>query len=171
MTLTTDVYNAWSLVLQLLVGAAMVATFVVYYLQLRAMRLGAVGENILSLVNFLQAQHVREARTIVRRDLKGRAFSAWTDAEKRAADLVSSTYEVAAILILQQRLVPVAPFLPHWGSSIRDCYEILHDYIKDMQRTAGAEYWSTFNAFYLAAGGRALPNRPLQPASGADASR
>jgi len=35
---SADDYNLWSLVVQTVVGVAMVATFIVYYLQLRTMR-------------------------------------------------------------------------------------------------------------------------------------
>jgi hypothetical protein len=44
-------------------------TVVIYFRQLRAMQAASKGQNILALVNFLQAQHVRDARKIVRNQL------------------------------------------------------------------------------------------------------
>jgi hypothetical protein len=79
---TTDTYNMWNLVLQALIWVAMIATFIVYWRQLKAMQHGATGQNILSLVNYLQAENVREARTTVRKNLKGKSFNSWTDDEK-----------------------------------------------------------------------------------------
>ncbi len=116
--MTTECYNVWSLILQVLIWSAMIATFIVYFLQLRTMRRAAIGQNILSLVNFLQAPYVRDARTTVRTYLKNKPYSEWTDDEKREASLVCSSYDVVSILIFQQQLVPPAPFISNWGPSI-----------------------------------------------------
>ena len=100
--MSTDTYNLCNLVLQALVWFAMIATFLVYRGQLRAMRDAATGQNILSLVNFLQTNEVREARRIVRENLRQKTYSEWSAAEKLAASMVCSNYDVAAILIFQQ---------------------------------------------------------------------
>jgi len=150
--MSTETYNFLNLILQIFIWMAMLATLWVYYGQLRAMRSGATGQNILSLVNFLQTPHVRESRTIVRQQLKGKSYDAWTPEEKRAADMVCSTYDVAAILIFQESLVPARPFVENWGASIRDCYEILLPHIQEMQRpdNSGTEYWKAFGQMYTA---------------------
>lgn len=151
--MTTEVYNAWNLILQVLIWGAMIATFIVYFRQLRAMQQGATGQNILSLVNFLQAPYVRDARTTVRTQLKAKPYAMWTENEKREASLVCSTYDAAAILIFQHRLVPADPFISNWGASIRNCYEICQEHIAEMQRhdNSGAEYWNNFAVLYHAA--------------------
>jgi hypothetical protein len=150
VNMNTDFYNAWGLLLQVLIWAAMIATFIVYLCQLRAMKRAAVGQNILSVVNFLQATYVRDARTTVRKRLKGKALADWTDDEKRDASLVCSTYDVAAILIFQQRLVPAEPFITNWGSSIKDCYEVSEPFITEMQKheNSGPHYWNDFAQLY-----------------------
>lgn len=101
MTITTEVYNAWNLILQGLIWVALIATFIVYLRQLRAMQRGATGQNIVSLINLLQAPNVRDARTTVRTQLKTKPYPTWTENEKREASLVCSAYDVAAILIFQ----------------------------------------------------------------------
>src|SRR3972149_12053393 len=123
-----------NLIVQGLIWLAMIATFIVYALQLKAMRKSSQGQNILSLVNYLQAQDVREARRVVRTTLKEKVSKSepWNDSEERAASLVCSTYDVAAILI-RSGVVPSKPFMENWGTSILDCYEILRSYIKNMQ--------------------------------------
>lgn len=147
--MSTDTYNILNLVLQGLIWVAMIATFLVYYGQLRAMRTAATGQNILSLVNFLQTSEVRDARTIVRDRLKGKAYP-WSDDEKRSADLLCSTYDVAAILIFEQKLVPAEPFVRNWGASIKDCYEVLLLHIQEMQKPirSGPGYWDDFKKLY-----------------------
>lgn len=163
--MTIEVYNAWSLLLQVLIWTAMIATFIVYFRQLRVMQHAAVGQNILSVVNFLQATYVRDARTTVRRRLKGKALADWTDDEKRDASLVCSTYDVAAILIFQQRLVPAEPFITNWGPSIKDSYETCQPFITEMQKieNSGPHYWNDFAQLYAVVRNEAPPNPPLQP--------
>ena len=140
-----------NLIVQGLIWLAMIATFIVYALQLKAMRKSSQGQNILSLVNYLQAQDVREARRVVRTTLKEKVSKSepWNDSEERAASLVCSTYDVAAILI-RSGVVPSKPFMENWGPSILDCYEILRSYIKNMQlpEKSGPEYWDDFDWFY-----------------------
>lgn len=150
--MTTGVYNAWSFLLQVFIWAAMIATFFLSFRQLRTMQHAAVGQNILSVVNFLQATYVRDARTTVRKQLKGKVLADWTDDEKRDASLVCSTYDVAAILIFQQSLVPAEPFITSWGPSIKDCYETCEPFITEMQKpeNSGPHYWNDFAQLYAA---------------------
>lgn len=140
-----------NLIVQSLIWLAMIATFIVYALQLKAMRQSSRGQNILSLVNYLQAQDVREARRVVRKTLKEKSSKSepWNDSEERAASLVCSTYDVAAILI-RSGVIPSKPFMENWGPSIRDCYEVLRSYIKRMQlpENSGPEYWNDFDWLY-----------------------
>lgn len=146
MELTPAAYNFWTLILQLLIWVAMIATFIVYYRQLRAMRESATGQNILSLVQLLQAPDVRQARETVRKHLKGKPLEQWSEDEKRDAAVVCATYDVASILIFQQRLVPPEPFVTNWGASIIDCYDVCLPYVKAMQmpENSGPNYWNDF---------------------------
>jgi hypothetical protein len=142
-------YEAWSLIIQAVTGVAIVATFAIYYHQLRAMRHASAAQNILAVVNVLQGQDVRDARRVVRKTLVGRPFASWTADEERAAALVCSTYDIAAILI-RQGLVTPAPFVEDWGSSIKHCHEVLRDYIAEMRKpeNSGPEYWNDFDWIY-----------------------
>lgn len=150
MNMTTETYNAWSIALQVLIWVAMIATFMVYFFQLKAMQKAAIGQNILSLVNFLQMPHVREARTTVLTQLKAKEYAAWTEDEKRQASLVCSTYDVASILIFQQRLMPSDVFISNWGPSIKRCYEICQHHIAEMQKAenSGPHYWNDVKILY-----------------------
>lgn len=148
--MSTETFNPLYLILQLLIWGAMLATLWVYVGQLRQMRAGATGQNILSLVNFLQATYVRDARTVVRQRLRDIPYKDWTAEDKRAADMVCSTYDIAAILILELKLVPAEPFLKNWAASIQDCYGILLPHVTEMQKTenSGPGYWDDFGQLY-----------------------
>ena len=132
-----------------------VATFGVYYFQLRTMqkqlassRDASVAQNILAVVSFLQAEDVRAARTIVRQDLRSLPMQEWSGEQCEAASRVCATYDVAAVL-LREGLVPLQPFADNWGPSIRDCYRILWPYIRSMQsQDSGPRYWNDFGWLY-----------------------
>ena len=145
-------YEVVSLIVQGVTGAAIVATFGVYYFQLRTMqkqlassRDASVAQNILAVVSFLQAEDVRAARTIVRQDLRSLPMQEWNGKQCEAASRVCATYDVAAVL-LREGLVPLGPFADNWGPSIRDCYRILLPYIASMQspQNSGPRYWNDF---------------------------
>jgi hypothetical protein len=147
--MSTETYNAWSLVVQALIGFFIITTFIVYLFMLIAMRKGATGQNILSVISFLQAPYAREARAWVRKLLREKPYNEWTDEDKKQASLACSTYDVLSLLI-QQMLVPAKPFTSRWGGSIVDCYTICKPYIAEMQKPekAGPTYWSDFITLY-----------------------
>jgi hypothetical protein len=151
--MSTETYNFWSLILQAMVWIAMIFTWLAMSKQINEMRKGSTGQNILALVNYLQSQDIRDARTVVRRDLRGRKFDQWTPEERRKADLVCSSYDVVSLLILKQKLAPSEPFVENWGPSIRDCYDILSDYVHHLQSpsNSGPGYWCNFQKLYLVA--------------------
>lgn len=142
-----------NLVIQVVISVAMVATFWVYHRQLKAMRDGAKGQNTLALVNFLQSPEIRASRTIVRQSLRNKPYAEWSPEERRAADMVCANYDVTSVLVLQEKLVPARPILRNWGPSIRDCFEILHPHILEMQKSSnsGPEYWDDLGQLYEAA--------------------
>ncbi|MCL4296185.1 MAG: hypothetical protein KJ077_10675 [Anaerolineae bacterium] len=130
------------------------ATLIVYFLQLRTMqdqlkasRDAAAGQNLLTLIGFLQNEEVRDARRAVIRTLGVKPFSKWTEEDERVASKVCGNYDVAGIII-REDLAPLTPIVTSWGSSIRDCYRILEPYIKEMQKRKGPGYWDDFCWLY-----------------------
>jgi len=149
--LSLGLYGAQSVIL--------VAVLIVYARQLATMREqmaaarhSATGQNLLALANFLQAEDVREARRVVIQALKGRGFIEWTLEEKQAAAKVCSSYGTAGVVI-ETGLVPAEPIIENWGPSIRNCYEVLQEFIRDMQRRDknGPAYWAVFDRLYARA--------------------
>ena len=149
MSMTTEVFNAWSLLLQAAIGASIVGTFLVYYFMLRTMRRSAVGQNLLSLINFLQQEHVQGL--LAPRFGRGSGTSPTALGRMR----ISATLRLCVprtisleSLTLKQGLVPTEVITRNWGPSIRDCYNVCRDHLQAMQKGSGSEYWSNFGDLY-----------------------
>ncbi len=142
--------NLLNLVIQSIIGVTMVVTFLIYFFQLKTMRKSMLGQNSISLINFLQDENTREARRIVLTTLKDKEYINWTADEKESASKVCSTYDVLSILLYQMKLAPTDIFVDNWGPSIKKCYDILEKHIKEMQKpeNAGPKYWDDFEKLY-----------------------
>lgn len=134
-----------TLLVQAIATAVIALTLGVQFFQLRAMRKSEGIQNILYLVNFLQDQEVRNARSMVIKQLKEKSITDWNEEERKCASTVCSTYDLAGIFI-RRGLVPLEPFADNWGPSIRKCYSILEPFIREMQKpeNEGPQYWNDF---------------------------
>jgi hypothetical protein len=146
----------WYLIFQTITTVMIVGTFIVYLLQLRAMRgqldasrQAASAQNMLSLVDFVQAPHARDAREAVIRSLPTKALSKWSEADRRAAFIVCGTYDIVG-RIVQFGLVPKEPIVDIWGPSIKECFEILSPFFEELQEAGeiGSIYWNGFQWLY-----------------------
>jgi hypothetical protein len=143
----------WFLILQAIANFAIVATFVVYWRQLVAMRgqLAAAqsasrNQNLLTLINFLQVPSLREDRGILiglKRD--GPPLEPWSPDQRRAAERVCAAYDITGILIRQEAAIPKQTIVDNWGDSIRQCHEAAADFIRTMQTERGNSYWDDFD--------------------------
>lgn len=117
--------------------------------QLAAAQQSMNSQNLMTLVGFLQSEDVREARGVVIKSLRTKSLSDWDEADKRAASLACSSYDIAAIMI---RLggVPAKPITDNWAPSIRTCYEVVRPWIEEMQKpeNAGPAYLDDFGWLY-----------------------
>ncbi len=132
---------------QVVISVLFAATLIVYFFQLQTMRMASRAQNILSVVQLLQATEVRDARGMVRKTLKNKSFAHWTDTERDDAATTCSSYDVAAILAFN-RLVDVNLLLEHWGPSIKECFEVCKPYIDEMRSNSGPKYWDDFDRLY-----------------------
>ncbi len=146
-------YETFTISLQALTIIVAVATLIAYFKQLRvmsaqilAMQESSKAQSGLSLVNYLQAPEVREARHIVRDVLSKKPPSDWSPEERRSAALVVANYDVAAALI-RAGLAPVDLIAANWGPSIRHCHQILQPFIAEQRGRPGGgqQYWSNFD--------------------------
>lgn len=140
-----------NIVLQGIISIVMIATFTVYFFQLRTMRKATRGQNMISVINLLQDSEIRKAREVVIKELKSKNdFNFWNGDQKNAADKVCSSYDTVSILVYQQKVVENDSFLENWGPSIIKCYSILKDYIVNMQKdeNSGPLYWNDFKILH-----------------------
>jgi len=146
-------YETISIALQAFIGIAAFSTLFVYHRQLRVMsaQLSAMqgsfrAQSGLSLVAFLQAPEVRDARQVVREVLSTKALAEWTPEERRSASLVVANYDVAGALI-RAGLAPVELIADNWGPSIRHCHQVLEPFIEESRNRPGGSprYWSNFS--------------------------
>ena len=95
-------------------------------------------------------EDTRQARTKVIKVLskkKPDSFSEWSEEEKRCADKVCATYDIAAILI-RMGFADKKIFTDNWGTSIRKCYLALEQRIKYRRSTSDQRYWDDFEWLY-----------------------
>ncbi len=146
-------------IIQGIVAVGIFATLWIYYHQFRIMEeqlqvmngqlqsgtKASVAQNLLTIINFLQAEYVRDARTTVITRLDKIRFEDWNENLKYQAGVVCSTYDVTAIII-KQGLIPKEPIIDNWGRSILKSHSILQPYITEMQKPdqGGSKYWSNF---------------------------
>jgi hypothetical protein len=145
-------YETASLWVQGITGAAILATFWIYYFQLRSMRQASKGQNLLSVTSYLQQSEVRSARTHAITVLKDKEYSKWSEDDRQHASLVCSTYDVAAIFI-KSGLYDKDLFLDTYGPSLSKCYKAVKPFCDDIRTPgkAGARYWDDFVSLAKAA--------------------
>ena len=124
-------------------------TVIVYYRQLKTMQSAAKSQSLLSLVNFLQSNEVRQARGHLITELSQKLYQNWDADDKRAASLACTPYDIAAIMI-QGKAVDATPITDNWGSSIRRCYDAARPWMEDMRelQNMGPRYFDNFEWLY-----------------------
>ena len=136
------------LIVQSGMWAAMIATLIVYGLQLKSMKKSSEMGSAMRLFEYLQDQEVRDARRHVILSLKDKDPTKWTDVDERAASRTCSTYDIAGVII-RSNTVPKDVFLDGYGASVIKCHDILASYIKQMQKiNEPMEYWKSFDWLY-----------------------
>ena len=117
--------------------------------QFSAMQESSRAQSGLSLVDFLQAPEVRDARHVVRGVLSKKPLTDWSEEERKQAALVTANYDVAGALI-RSGLALWELVAANWGPSIRHCYEVLDPFILEHRDGPGADpkYWSNFKWLY-----------------------
>jgi hypothetical protein len=114
--------------------------------QLFLTRRASIGKNTIDLINMLQAQHIREARTYVIQKLEpGAPFPFGDAAAEKAAATVVASYDIAAILV-REGYVESRILTDDFGPSIIKCCDRLKEFIERRQREAGSRYWNDIGA-------------------------
>lgn len=135
---------------QIIAAMCLIAGLFLTGYQLMLNRQAALGKNTIDLLNLLMAEHVREARTFVIKNLKkGEPFPFENSEAQQAAATVVSHYEIAAILV-REDLVVRAVIVDDSGPSVIVCYERLVEFIEARQKEAGSRYMNDLKNLYEA---------------------
>jgi hypothetical protein len=139
----------WLIILQAVGNLAIVATFFIYWMQLRAMRgqLSAAlkasrSQNLFTIIEYLQRPQFTEARRVLI-SLKGKPYSAWTSEERTTAERACSGYDAVAILINgNEEATEVV--IKNWGFSIKECFAAAGGLITEVRKYRGEQTWDDF---------------------------
>ncbi|MEA2239623.1 MAG: hypothetical protein QOC81_4347 [Thermoanaerobaculia bacterium] len=139
------------LAIQVAANLTIVATFLVYWRQLVAMRsqLAAMQQSsrtqgLLTLIEYLQRPAVSESRGVLL-GLGETDFKEWTREQRLAVERAISAYDVAGILIRDGAIPDAKAILvDNWGYSIRRCFEIAAPFVTEIRGTRGERYWDDF---------------------------
>lgn len=141
----------WYLVLQTITNAAIVGTFVVYLLQLRAMRgqLAAardasLGQNLLAVHSFIFEETLRrDRRTLFELAEAAKSLDEWTPAERRAAERVCAAYNLVGLLISYG----VLPFelMDDVRYSMTKCHAAAEPLISEARTKRTPDIWHHFS--------------------------
>lgn len=117
--------------------------------QLKAMEKASNGQNVISVVWFLQSKEVRDARSTVRKILKGRDCSVWSPDEEAAASTTCSSFDAVEIVSCEGA-IDNELLIRNYESSIRDCFEVCKQYIYKMRLLSdyNTNYWRKFENLY-----------------------
>ena len=140
-----------TLFIQAVATVAIVATLIVYWRQLVAMRgqLSAMqqssrSQSLLTLIDLLQRPATVEACRILF-SLEGKDITRWTQEERLAAERSISAYDIAGILIRDGAVQDGKRVLiDNWGYSIKKCHRIASAYVTEIRKARGHLYWDDF---------------------------
>ena len=149
-------FQTSQIVVQVAGVAGLLTTLYMQYRQLRLMgvqlehvRQSTTAGHILSLLDIMEAEDIRAARSVVYTRLHNKQLTEWTEEEVRAAAKICAAYANAGT-VLKSGLVPTGPIIESWGPGMRLAYEILEPFIRDMQQAekVGSAYWADFEWLY-----------------------
>ena len=143
MAMTSEAYNAWSLLLQVIIGAAVIATFIVYYHQLKAMRAANWGQNLLAIQKLILEEQFRQDRgVLIALGEQQKPLAQWTPEERRVAERVCAAYGLVG-LIVSLGLVPVE-LMDHVRYSMTKCHHAAAALLTEVRSTRAPDLWHHF---------------------------
>ncbi|MFZ6719442.1 DUF4760 domain-containing protein [Undibacterium sp. Ji49W] len=145
MSMTTEVFNAWYILLQVVIGVAVIATFMVYYFQLLAMRKATLGQNLFAIHTFVFEESFRQDRsTLLTLGESGKLFKDWTTEERRAAERVCAAYDLVALTVSYG----VVPFnlISDLRYSMTKCHNVAEPLLKEVRMRRTPDLWHHFTS-------------------------
>ena len=141
--MSTETYNAFSILLQTVIGIAVVATFIVYYYQLQAMRAASLGQNLLAIHTFIfEESFRRDRRTLIALEEECKTLANWSAEERRAAERVCAAYNLVGLTVSYG----VVPFrlMSDIRYSMTKCHKAADALLKETRAKRSPDLWHHF---------------------------
>jgi hypothetical protein len=106
-----------------------------------------LAQNFMTLMNFLEAEHVQEALRMVLDRLSSASMDSWAHEGFTAARIVCSSFDCAALLA-RQHIVPVEPLIENWGPIVISGFRTLEPYIDSQRREDNPLYSRNYEWLY-----------------------
>jgi len=100
-----------------------------------------------SIFQFLQREHIREARHILITELEKKNFKHWFKEEKEKAAPACASYDVVGAMV-RKRLINKFFVVDKWRNSIIRCWEVAEPMVKEYRRDRGDDFWDDFERIY-----------------------
>ena len=121
----------------------MVATFIVYYYQLQAMRAASLGQNLLAIHTFIfEESFRRDRRTLIALEEEGKALANGSAEERRAAERVCAAYNLVGLTVSYG----VVPFrlMSDVRYSMTKCHKAADALLKETRAERSPDLWHHF---------------------------
>ena len=148
--MSTETYNALSILLQMVIGIAVVATFIVYFYQLQAMRAqleamraASLGQNLLAIHTFIFEESFRQdRRTLMALEEDGKTLAIWSPEERRSAERVCAAYNLVGLTVSYG----VVPFrlMSDLRYSMTKCHKAADALLKEIRAQRSPDLWHHF---------------------------
>lgn len=143
MLMNAETYNAWSILLQAVIGVAVIATLIVYYFQLQAMRAASLGQNLFAIHTFIFQESFRQDRgTLIALGENGKTLAEWSPEERRAAERVCAAYNLVGLTVSYG----VVPFnlIDDVRYSMTKCHKAAEPLLKEVRSIRSPDLWHHF---------------------------
>jgi len=158
---------SWIVAIQLLANVTVVATFFIYYaqlrnmqeqlrtlsnssneqikamqLQLQAARNANMAQNLIALNQVVTEPKFRAARrTLI--NLRGKPLSEWTMKERQVAEKACGLWNFAAQLVLELGIPPAV--VKSMSYTVVTCHDAATELLTELRSTRSADHWAHFS--------------------------
>jgi hypothetical protein len=133
ISMCQETYNFWSIILSAATVVAAIYVASIYLKQLRTMERSLKDQNLAWLIQYLQSSEVRDARYVVRMELRDKKEE-WNKGDKKNASTACAAYGVAGFLARRKK-VDIGIIIDNWGRSVIDICTICNGLIVEMRTT------------------------------------
>lgn len=126
-------YETLNIVIQVAVVVGVFLTLIVYHRILEATKAASRAQGTLSVVQMIQAEEIRAARSHIYTNAQPFKYSDWNDDDKDKASMVCAVFDLAAILV-DAGTIDADTLLVNWGPTMTRCHAVCLPFIQERQR-------------------------------------